>query len=262
MFFASIGLHLNFVTNFDVTLVLLVLAIAIFSKVIGCGLGARLAGLPARESWAIGFGMNSRGAMVIILGTPAREIGLIGDHMFVALVVMALVTSMMSGSIMQRILRRKTVRRFADHLHPRGFVNPLQAIDSQGAINELSEVAAGISGLKAEDIAGAALERERMMPTGLGLRVAVPHARMHGLTKPIVCLGISQEGLEFDAPDGERSRMIFFILSAWEDDGAQLEILADISRTFLNPAMREAALGARTYNEFITVLKTREGAAV
>ncbi len=258
IFFASIGLQRDFIAHFDFMLVLIVLAIAIVSKVVGCGLGARSAGLPWRESWAIGFGMNSRGAMEIILGLLALQYKVIGERLFVALVIMALVTSIMSGSIMQRILRRKVARRFADHLHPRGFVNPLAARDRDAAIAELAETAASITGLPAAAIAQAVMERERMMPTGLGLFVAVPHARLHGMTKPIVCLGVSPEGIEFSAPDGETSRMIFLILTPAEDDGAQLQILADISRTFLGSPVREAAMRARSYHEFIAVLKTRE----
>jgi Kef-type K+ transport system membrane component KefB/mannitol/fructose-specific phosphotransferase system IIA component (Ntr-type) len=258
LFFASIGLRTDFVAHFDALLVLIVLVIAIVSKVIGCGLGARWAGLPWRESWAIGFGMNSRGAMEIILGLLAKEAGVIGERMFVALVVMALVTSLMSGSIMQRILRRKVARRFIDHLHPRGFINPLRADERDAAIAELAQTASTITGLPAGAIAEAVLERERMMPTGLGLCVAVPHARLHGMNKPVVCLGISRDGIEFSAPDGERSRMIFLILTPADDDGAQLEILADISRTFLNAPLREAALHMTTFNEFIALLKTRE----
>ena len=118
--------------------------------------------------------------------------------------------------------------------------------------------AAAITGLNAAAIEDAVLQRERMMPTGLGLTVAVPHARMHGMNKPVVCLGLSREGIEFDAPDGERSRMIFMILTPADDDGAQLEILADISRTFLDSSLREGSLRVSNFTEFIAVLKTRE----
>lgn len=260
LFFATIGLQLNFIANFDGALVLWVLLIAIVSKVIGCGLGARFAGLGWRESWAIGFGMNSRGAMEIILGTLALQARVITEPMFVALVIMAMVTSIMSGTAMQRILRRKSVRRFVDHLHPRGFVNPLKSPEREEAIRELAVVAATATGLPAAVIENAALERERMMPTGLGLCVAVPHARLHGVSKPVVCLGISREGIEFHAPDGERSRMVFLILTPAEDSSAQLEILADISRTFLNPSLRDAAMRVASFNEFIALLKTREPA--
>ncbi len=58
-------------------------------------------------AWAIGFAMNARGAMGIILGMLALENGLIRERMFVALVVMALITSMMSGPAMQWLLGRR-----------------------------------------------------------------------------------------------------------------------------------------------------------
>lgn len=258
LFFASIGLKLDFLAQFDWRLTLIVLAIAMVSKVVGCGLGARYAGLSWRESWAIGFGMNSRGAMEIILGTLALDLQVIDQRMFVALVIMAMVTSLISGTLMQAILKRKVLRRFTDYLNPKGFINPLVSNDRDGAIAELTQAAAGITGLNADAIESAVLQRERMMPTGLGLCVAVPHARLHGMTKPVVCVGLSHEGIEFEAPDGERSRMIFLILTSSEDDGAQLEILADISRTFLDAALRESGMRVGSFTEFMAMLKTRE----
>jgi mannitol/fructose-specific phosphotransferase system IIA component (Ntr-type) len=171
---------------------------------------------------------------------------------------MAIITSMLSGTVMQVILQRPTIRRFVDYLHMRGFINPLQSSDREGAIRELAQVAATITGLKAEAIEGAVLQRERMMPTGLGLTVAVPHARLKGMTKPVICLGLSREGIEFNAPDGERSRMIFLILTPSDDDGAQIEILADIARTFVDSAMREGGMRVNTFTEFVALLKTRE----
>jgi Kef-type K+ transport system membrane component KefB/mannitol/fructose-specific phosphotransferase system IIA component (Ntr-type) len=257
LFFASIGLRVNFVEHFDWLLTLVVLAIAIVSKVGSCGLGARLAGMSWRESWAIGFGMNARGAMGIILGLLALEAGVIGPQMFVALVFMAIITSIMSGSMMQAILRRKVPRRFVDYLHQRGFIHPLNATDREAAIGELSRAASSITGLNAEAIEAAVLQRERMMSTGLGLCVAVPHGRVRGMHKPVICVGLSPQGIEFDAPDGERSRMIFLILTPSEDDGAQLELLADISRTFLDASLREQVLRVNTFNEFLAALRTR-----
>jgi mannitol/fructose-specific phosphotransferase system IIA component (Ntr-type) len=165
---------------------------------------------------------------------------------------------MMSGTIMHRLLHRKVPRRFADYLHPKGYLNPLKSTNRDAAIHELAVAAAAITGLKADAIESAVLERERMMPTGLGLCVAVPHARMVGMTKPVVCLGMSREGLAFSAPDGEASRVVFMILTPADDDGAQLEILADISRTFLEADVRDAALRAASFHEFIAILKTRE----
>jgi Kef-type K+ transport system membrane component KefB len=102
LFFVSIGFKVNFIENFEWQLVLLVFFLAVGCKVFGAALGGYLGGLSKRESLAVGFGLNARGAMEIILGTLALNAGLIDSKMFVALVVMALVTSMMSGPLMRR----------------------------------------------------------------------------------------------------------------------------------------------------------------
>jgi Kef-type K+ transport system membrane component KefB len=104
LFFVSIGLKVNFIQNFDWQLVTLVLFLACVCKVFGASLGAYLGGLTKRESLAVGFGLNARGAMEIILGTLALSAGLIDEKMFVALVVMALLTSIISGPLMKRFL--------------------------------------------------------------------------------------------------------------------------------------------------------------
>lgn len=105
LFFVSIGLRVNFVANFDLGLVLAILAIAFSGKVIGSGLGTRMGGFTWREALAAGFGMNARGAMEIILGLIALDAGLINEKVFVALVIMAIVTSIASGPLMKWALK-------------------------------------------------------------------------------------------------------------------------------------------------------------
>ena len=108
LFFVSIGLRVNFFTNFDLGLTVIIVVIAFVGKVFGCGLGTRLSGLTWRESFAAGFGMNARGAMEIILSIVALENGLINEKVFVSLVIMALVTSMTSGPLMKLFLNTKS----------------------------------------------------------------------------------------------------------------------------------------------------------
>lgn len=107
LFFVSIGLRVNFISNFDLMLTIVILAIAFAGKIVGSGLGTRLGGFSWKESLAAGFGMNARGAMEIILGLIALENGLINEKVFVSLVIMALITSMTSGPLMKWSLSRK-----------------------------------------------------------------------------------------------------------------------------------------------------------
>jgi Kef-type K+ transport system membrane component KefB len=104
LFFVSIGFKINFVTNFDLSITLVVLALAIVSKLLGAGLGALWGGLQWKEAMAVGFGMNARGAMEIVLGILALQAGVISEQLFVAIVIMAVVTSIMAGPMLQYLL--------------------------------------------------------------------------------------------------------------------------------------------------------------
>ncbi|MEI7979874.1 MAG: cation:proton antiporter [Bacteroidota bacterium] len=107
LFFVSIGFKVNFFANFDIQVTALVLVIAIVCKLLGAGLGALWGGLTKQESLAVGFGMNARGAMEIILALLALQAGLINQKLFVAIVIMAVVTSVMAGPALQLLVKRK-----------------------------------------------------------------------------------------------------------------------------------------------------------
>ena len=184
LFFASIGLKVNFLANFDPASAAIVLAIACLGKLIGCWFGARLGGLSRRDSWAIGVAMNARGAMEIILGLLALRAKLIREELFVALVFMALATSVVSGPLLQMILRLKRPRRLVTALNSKLFVRELTAVTRRGAIAELSQAAGAALPVDAGTVEAAAWLRERTLPTGIGHGVALPHARIDGITTP------------------------------------------------------------------------------
>ena len=106
LFFVSIGLYIDFVQGFNLPIVLIIMIIAFTGKILGAGFGSFLGGFTKKESLAIGFGMNARGAMEIILGLIALEVGLINEQIFIALVIMALVTSISSGPVMKNLLSK------------------------------------------------------------------------------------------------------------------------------------------------------------
>jgi Kef-type K+ transport system membrane component KefB len=112
LYFVSLGLKVNFVKDFDLLLVMLVLVIACAGKFFGAGLGAWLGGLTRRESLIVGAGMSARGVMELVLATIALENGLIDNRIFVALFIMAVVTSMASGPLMKWLIRTGMARQF------------------------------------------------------------------------------------------------------------------------------------------------------
>jgi len=254
LFFATIGLQVNFVEHFDPFLTLVLLLIGSAGKIVGCRVGARWTKVPKREAWAISFALNGRGAMEIILGLVALQYGVISQRLFVSLVIVALLTSMASGPAIQAVLRQRVLPRFVQYMSRQAFCDRLQAVDRWQAIRELAEVAAAAAGLAPEAVEAAVTARERILPTGLGNGVAVPHARMDGLARPLIALGLSPSGIDFDAPDGEAAHAVFLVLVPRQDDGAALLIFADITKKFHDGRTTQKLLQAADFGQVLSIL--------
>jgi Kef-type K+ transport system membrane component KefB/mannitol/fructose-specific phosphotransferase system IIA component (Ntr-type) len=255
LFFATLGLRVNFVTHFHAPVVLFVFLLACAGKLLGAVLAARWGGFPTRERWAIGFAMNSRGAMEIILATLALEAGIIRHRLFVALVVMAILTSALSGPLMRWILKRPKPHRLLSYLSPKFFVRNLGAESRLDAIRELAGIAAQQSGLDAGLIEQLAWEREQTAATGIGNGVAIPHARLPELKEPVIVVGISEAGVAFDAPDGQPAHVVFLLVTPRSDPAVQLDLSANISHMFRDPRTLERVLRASSFTELLAALK-------
>lgn len=264
VFFASIGLRVDFAGAFDLRLVILVLVLATIPKLVGCSVGARVGGLKWRQALAVGFGMNARGAMGIVLADLAREAGLLKDQMFVALVLMSLATSLLSGPAMKRLLYAEEPDEDVVTLLRRGaFVSELHARTPNEAIAELVRALGSLLTGKKRDARDAVLEREMVAATGLGDEVAIPHAAVEGLAKPLLALGRSTQGIDFDAPDGRPARFVFLLLIPPKEYDEEVRILASIARATYDARARDDLVAASGIEEVTRVLsesakRTRE----
>ena len=259
VFFASVALRVDFLANLDIVLCLVVFAIASVAKVLGCSVGARLSGMDWRESLAIGFGLNARGAMEIILALLARDAGLIEDRVFVALVTMAIGTSLLAGPMMKRLLySRDKARASTTEIMPEdaagllragGFVAKLSATTSGAAIEELGQALRTAIGDLVEPATIAVLERELIAPTGLGDDVAIPHAQVPGLTKPAVALGLAPDGIDFDSPDGQPARIVFLLLLPPKAYEREVRVLSNLARSVFDVKARQLLSRTTTLEE-------------
>ncbi len=77
---------------------------ASLGKIAGATLGARISGMPSREALAVGFGMNARGAMEVLIASIALQYQIIDARIFVALIITAFVTTIIASPIMQRLM--------------------------------------------------------------------------------------------------------------------------------------------------------------
>ncbi len=101
VFFAFAGLKVNLWELTGWQLPLLVLAVAVAGKLVGCYVGGRLGRLSHWESLAIGFGMNARGAMGLIVALIGLSLGLLTQEMYSTIVLVAVVTSVMAPLLLR-----------------------------------------------------------------------------------------------------------------------------------------------------------------
>jgi Kef-type K+ transport system membrane component KefB len=124
VFFCSMAITADFVAGFDLAMVALVTAVAMVGKVAGVWAGARVAGLDDRTSLAIGFGMNARGIIGIVMAVVAHEQQVITLEVMVACIVMCILTTMMAGPLMQLTLGRGVMREAAQSAAARAVKPP------------------------------------------------------------------------------------------------------------------------------------------
>ncbi|HAE21314.1 MAG TPA: hypothetical protein DCG47_03190 [Spirochaetaceae bacterium] len=98
------------------------------------------------------------------------------------------------------------------------------------------------------------LERERTVSTGMEKGIAIPHARTEGVNGMAVAVGLSPEGVDFQALDGQPARLIFLIASSPDDRGPHLQLLAAIAKRLRDDPRRQAALAAANPGQLVKAI--------
>jgi len=106
---AGLGTTANAFSGASLGAMLLIVGVATVGKIAGGAVGARMAGYGWRDSLATGSLMNARGLMELIVMKIGLDAGLIGPELFTMLLVMALVTTAMTGPLINLFIGRKAV---------------------------------------------------------------------------------------------------------------------------------------------------------
>ncbi|MGH6956716.1 MAG: PTS sugar transporter subunit IIA [Caulobacteraceae bacterium] len=115
----------------------------------------------------------------------------------------------------------------------------VSASGKRQALSVVSEIAARAFGLKAPEVLDALLEREAAGSTGVGYGVAVPHARLAGLTRLRAVFVRLEQPVEFQAVDDRPVDLIFALFAPPEASGEHLRALARVSRVLRQADLRE-----------------------
>lgn len=102
----------------------------------------------------------------------------------------------------------------------------------------------------------AILEREKVTSTGIGLGLAVPHAKLPGYEDFFIAIGIQDgKGIEWDSLDGSRVHLIFMIGGPDNKQTQYLKILSRLTTAITDPKRRGALLKAVSAQQVIDLFK-------
>ncbi len=110
VFFASIGIKtaLGGMSRELLGFSALLLIVAIATKVLGCGLGARVCRCSNREALQIGVGMVSRGEVALIVAQKGYQYGLLDEALFAPIVLVVIVTTILTPILLKVVMRERT----------------------------------------------------------------------------------------------------------------------------------------------------------
>ena len=110
------------------------------------------------------------------------------------------------------------------------------------------------SNIACRDIVLAAMERERLGSTGVGSGVALPHARIEGITEVHAIFARLETPIEYDSIDERPVDLVTLLLAPKNAGGAHLRALAKVSRTLRKPDMRQRLRAAPNEESLLTIL--------
>ena len=104
----------------------------------------------------------------------------------------------------------------------------------------------------------AVLEREKIMSTGIGDGIAIPHGKSDAVEKLVAALGTQRRGVDFEALDGEPAYVFFLLVSPANVSGPHIKALARISRLLKNEDFKKKLIAAAPAAEIIEIIETEE----
>jgi PTS system nitrogen regulatory IIA component len=108
---------------------------------------------------------------------------------------------------------------------------PLESVDKISVIRELVMILKDAGKIEdVEAVVDAVQARETLCSTGLDRGIAVPHAKTQAVNDLTIAIGISPKGIEFDALDGEVSKIFFLILAPPDQSGPHVQALSEIAK--------------------------------
>lgn len=151
------------------------------------------------------------------------------------------------------------LKKVSELLRPTAIILSLRSRDKNEVIRELAAplIADGLVTDEKEFIA-AIFKRENLESTGIGLGVAIPHARTNSVKNTVLAFGRAQEGVDFSSLDGKLSHLIFLIAAPETMKREYIWTLAKLSSLLRRDEVRKGLNAAQTVEEVYAVIEQYE----
>lgn len=150
--------------------------------------------------------------------------------------------------------------KLSELINPNMVIFNLQGSDKVSIFKEMADLVCEYYNFKEdENVLERILDREALSSTGVGSGFAFPHARIKTQNGPILCLGISKDGVDFDAVDGKPVYVVLLII--WKPDvpGLFNHLFGGLARFLLdNPDVKKNLLEAQTYEQIAQIFSQVE----
>ncbi|MFT5208244.1 MAG: PTS system nitrogen regulatory IIA component [Candidatus Omnitrophota bacterium] len=149
--------------------------------------------------------------------------------------------------------------KISEFLSEKAISVDLKSTDKEGVIRELIGNLAKAHGLRNRDeMVQTLMARESLGSTGIGLGVGIPHGKCDVAKKLVASFGISKEGIDFDALDGEPVYIFFCLVAPDDSAGPHLKALARISRLLKDKYFREFLKGLEDEKAIFKAIKEED----
>jgi mannitol/fructose-specific phosphotransferase system IIA component (Ntr-type) len=133
----------------------------------------------------------------------------------------------------------------------------LKAATKNDALKELFEVIESAPEITdGREFEESVLEREKILSTGIGLELAIPHVKIPAVSNFVMAIGRSKAGIDFDALDGRPVKIVILIASSDRQKDDFLKVQARIVLLFKEEAFRRKVMKAKDAEEVLDLLRT------
>ena len=145
--------------------------------------------------------------------------------------------------------------KLSDVLEKKAVIPDLKAESKPEVISELAETISEVyPNINDERLVEVLMEREKLCSTAVDSGVAIPHAKLSGLTSTIAAFGRSEKGIDFDSLDAKPTHLFIALIAPEHSSGTHIQLLARISKIFRNAELRSRLLKSDNRDEIYEMI--------